>query len=144
MPPFFSACLGKTLSHTSLAWLLGLVLTSFLHYPHDLCGEKFIFVSWTPDSGYASGERITCVHPLFLYSITAGFHPLGFYRLQILICSANPVCLPASWQVKPSAGHSCGHCSPAVPALSVSAGGAGQGTEPGDCEISTSGQEADA
>lgn len=85
----FFVPLGTDLSHTSLAWFLGLVLTLFLHCPHDLCGEKLIFVSWTPVSGYASGKIITCLHPLLLYSITVGFHPLGFYRLQMLICSAN-------------------------------------------------------
>lgn len=99
-------------------------------------------MSWTPVSGYASGKIIACLHPLFLYSITVGFHPLGFYRAQI--CLANQVCLPESWQVKPGAGRSCGHCSTAVLELSLSAGGAGQRTEPGDCEISRSGQEADA
>lgn len=77
MPAFF-VLLGTNMSHASLAWLLGLVLTCFLPWPHDLYREKLIFVSWTPDSGYASGKIITCLHPLFLYSITVGFHPLGF------------------------------------------------------------------
>lgn len=44
----------------------------------------------------------------------------------MLICSVNQVSLPESWQIKPGAGHSCGHCSTAVLVLSVSAGGAGQ------------------
>lgn len=120
------------------------VLTLFLHFPHDLYGEKLIFVSWTPDTGYASGKIITCLHPLFLYSVTVGFHPLGFYRLQMLICSANQAYLPESCQVKPGAGHSCGHCSTAMPVLSVSAAGADRRTSPGDYEISRAGQEADA
>lgn len=52
----------------------------------------------TPVSGYASGKIIACLHPLFLYSITVDFHPVGFHRWKVLVCSANHVSLPESWQ----------------------------------------------
>lgn len=84
---------------------------NFFHCPCDLWGGNLIFMRGTPVSGYASGKIIACLHPLFLYSVTVDFHPIGFCRWKVLVCSANHVCLPAyheSWQLKPSAEYSCG------------------------------------
>lgn len=109
---------GARLSHAFLALILSWVLTLSSCCWCDLCGRNLVFLSWTPVSGCASREIITCLHPLLLDSITVDFRPVGFRRLEMLICSASAASLPESWQGNQVLVGAVAHCSAEASALS--------------------------